>query len=208
MEELKYVTYKHLKKGQKINGIKKENVNSGITGYVKDVNVAYVTIEKWERGGKEERYTTDWMFGIKLTDDEIRQKYNAKAGEVVAAIQNRLETYEIGYHEMWNGWLSSDPWELAQECTQKKLKVIGHCTDIVPKTAMFSEDILDAGVCVEDEDGDKFWCHFRSDSIEIMTRRYERYQEYMKQRKTAEYDNYSVAWETEEEIAKRKEGFK
>lgn len=57
---------------------------------------------------------------------------------------------------------------------------------------MFSDELLDVGICVEDEDGDRFWCHFRSSSIEIMKRRYERYQEYMKAGNTAEYDGRDV----------------
>ena len=72
MNELKYVTYKHLKKGQKISGAKTGNRNSRFSGYVKEINPAYVALEMWEHGGYEKRYSTDWMFGIELTDGEIR----------------------------------------------------------------------------------------------------------------------------------------
>lgn len=87
---------------------------------------------------------------------------------------------EIGEKEMWNAWLSSDPWEMAQLCKEKKVTVLGHCKDIAPKQAMFSGDLLDIGVCAEDEDGYRFWCHFRSSDIDIMKKRYQRYQEYKK----------------------------
>lgn len=87
---------------------------------------------------------------------------------------------EIGEKEMWNARLSSDPWEMAQLCKEKKVTVLGHCKDIAPKQAMFSGDLLDIGVCAEDEDGYRFWCHFRSSDIDIMKKRYQRYQEYKK----------------------------
>ena len=34
-----------------------------------------------------------------------------------------------------------------------------------------------------DEDGDRFWCHFKSNSVEVMKRRYERYQEQKKRKR-------------------------
>ena len=126
--------------------------------------------------------------------DEIKEKYNQMAGTVVKAIQNRLENYEIGYHEMFNSWLSSDPWEMAQACAKKNLTIIGSCYDITPKHAMFSGELLDVGICAEDEDGDRFWCHFKSDSVEVMKRRYERYQEYMKAGKISEYNGFDGKW--------------
>jgi len=191
--EEKYVTYKQLKKGQEICGVKQESLWGSFKGYVKEVNVAHVILELWEPGGTEEKYPSHGtLFGIKMTEDEIRAKYNQKAGKFVKAIQNRLESYEIGPHEMWNSWLSSDPWELTQACVKEKLTIIGSCYNIIPKHAMFSDELLDVGICVEDEDGDRFWCHFRSSSIEIMKRRYERYQEYMKAGNTAEYDGRDV----------------
>lgn len=200
MTEEKYVTYRQLKKGQEVVRTKQGNTTRGFRGYVKEANVAYVVLELWEHGGEEERFSSEeTLFGIEMTEDEIRAKYNAKAGEIVKAIQNRLESYEIGSHEMWNAWLSSDPWELAQSCVREKLTIIGSCYDINPKYAMFSGDLLDVGICTEDEDGDRIWCHFRSEDVEIMERRYERYQELMKSGNTSEYDGFEVKYEYLEE---------
>lgn len=58
-----------------------------------------------------------------------------------------------------------------------------------------SGELLDVGICAEDEDGDRFWCHFKSDSVEVMKRRYERYQEYMKAGKISEYNDFEVECE-------------
>ena len=182
MAEEKQVTYKYLKKGQKISGIRSANSSSGFTAYVKEVNPAFVTVEMWNPGGREDRINSDAMFLIELTDEEIRDKYNEKAKDVVQNIQTVMLRDEIGYHEMYNTWLSSDPWELTQACISQKLSILGHCRDIIPKKAMFTGDKLDAGVCVEDEDGDRFWCHFRSGDIQVLVRRYERYQEWKAKR--------------------------
>ena len=206
MEEKKYVTYRHLKIGQEISGTKSGNSCSGFRGYIKSVNAAYVIVEMWNPGGNEERFSSaETLFGIEMTEEEIRQKYNDKAGKIVAAMKNRLEKYEIGPHEMWNSWLSSNPWEMAQACAKEKLTILGCCYDIIPKHAMFSGDLLDVGVCVEDEDGDKFWCHFSRDSVEIMKRRYERYQEYMREGRTSEYNGRTVDFEYLEEKYKTRE---
>lgn len=114
MTEEKYVTYRHLKKGQEISGAKQGNFWHSFKGYVKEVNTAYVILELWNPGGPEERFPSEeTLFGIEMTEGEIKEKYNQMAGTVVKAIQNRLENYEIGYHEMFNSWLSSDPWEMA-----------------------------------------------------------------------------------------------
>lgn len=179
MQENREVTFRQLKDGQEIKGVKKGGGTSSFTGYVKGVNPAYVTVEMWRVGGKEEKISADSMFLVPMTDEEIRQKYNKNAGEIVKNIQNTMTHDEIGYHEMYNTWLSSDPWEMAQECVKQKLFVLGHSNDIIPKTAMFSGDKLDVGVCVEDEDGDRFWCHFKSEDIKVLVRRYERYQEWI-----------------------------
>lgn len=177
MGESRKVTYRQLKKGQEIKGTESGSCSSGFTAYVKDINPAFVTVEMWRPGGKEEKIDSDAMFLVEMTDEEIRAKYNDKAWEIVQNIQTHLLRHEIGYHEMCNSWLSGNPWELAQACAAQKLSVLGHCKDIIPKTAMFSGDILDVGVCVETEDGDRFWCHFRSGDIWKLVRIYERYQE-------------------------------
>lgn len=183
VKEDKKVTYKHLKIGRRINGTEYEKTRCGFTGYVKDINSAYVTVEMWRQGGEERKVDSRSIFLIPMTEEEIIEKYNKMAGKIIEAIQNRMHRDEIGEKEMWNAWLSSNPWEMAQLCKNKKITVIGHCRDIAPKHAMFSGDVLDIGVCAEDEDGYRFWCHFRSDYITTMKKNYQRYQEYKKEGK-------------------------
>lgn len=179
MEENKKVTWRHLAKGQEIKGYVQSNRYCRLTGFVKDANAAYVTVEKWRHGGEKQRIDSNAWFLVPMTDEEIIQKYNTDAGKLVQAIQNQMYSDEIGYKEMWNAWLSTNPWEMAQYCKKHKIAILGHCKDIVPKKAMFSGDIMDVGVCAEDEDGDRFWCHFRENDIEVMKKTYKKYQEHI-----------------------------
>lgn len=174
------VTVRSLKKGQKISGFTHDNMHRGFVAYVKEVSPVYVTVEKWRIGsGELKKIPAYARFFIELFDEEIKDKYDRAAGEIVQSIQNKLYRDEIGSKELWNAWLSSDPWELAQNCRKYKLTILGHCTDIIPKHTI-SGDLLDAGVCAKDEDGYIFWCHFRSSDIKRMEKRYNRRQSHKK----------------------------
>lgn len=174
MGENKEITSKQLKIGQQIAGYRCDGYVHIGTAYVKEINAASVTVTKF---GADERIPSEATFFIPLSREEIRMKYNAEAGKMVKAVQNCLYKDEIGYKEMWNGWSSTDPWTLAMNCRQKNLTVIGFSTDITPKIAMLSGDALDAALCVEDSNGERFWCHVRSSDLEAMLTKYENGQE-------------------------------
>lgn len=96
MTEKKQVTYKNLKKGQKISGTASLSSSSGFIAYVKEINPAFVTVEMWHPGGREEKINADDMFLIELTEEEIREKYNEKAKDAVRNIQTVMLRDEIG----------------------------------------------------------------------------------------------------------------
>lgn len=169
MAEKKDVTYKNLKIGQEIKGHKLEGHDVSYSAIVKSINPSYVTILKW--GKIEEQVDSRSLFCVEMTEQEMKDKYKKKAKEVLKNLKNKLHRDEIGYHEMWNSWLYGTPYEVAQYCVNDKIKVIGYCTDIKPKYAMFSGDVLDVGVCAEYEDGERFWCHYRYSDIERMFKR-------------------------------------
>ncbi|MEG2001005.1 MAG: hypothetical protein RR053_06405 [Evtepia sp.] len=171
MEE-KFVTYRNLKVGQKIKGVKDGGRHSMFTAFVKSINTVYVTVEMFNLGGNEKKIDSSAMFCIELTDDEFNDKYREKAKEALCGIQNKLHYDEIGYHEIWNAWLCGTPYEIAKYCVEKDMKVVGYSSDIAPKIAMFSGDVLDVGVCAECADGERFWCHFRKSDIDKMIERY------------------------------------
>ena len=205
MNDTRKVTYRQLEKGQLIAGTEQGNSRASFKAYVKDVNPAYVTVEMWRKGGAEDRIRSDGYFLIPLSDDEYVLKYNRKAGEILDALQQKLSLDEAGAKTQWNSWLSSNPWELAQFCTEKKLTIRGHCTDIAPKRS-WGGDLLDVGICAEDEDGDRFWCHFRGSTIEKMLRMYDRYQGYIREGKIRSAQYSHIAFQIEEEIANEQAG--
>lgn len=172
VREYKQVTYKHLIIGQEIKGTQEPGRSIGFTAYVKDINPNFVTVALWSPDGTEEKISTSAMFTVKMSDEEFKAKYREKAKEVLKNIQNKLLLDEIGYHEMWNSWLHGTPYEIASYCVKEKIRIVGHSTDITNKIAMFSGETLDVGVCAEYEDGERFWCHYRSSDIEKMLEMY------------------------------------
>lgn len=170
--ENKLVTYKHLTVGQEIKGTEGGGCCSSFSAIVKSINPAYVAVDMWGKGGNEEKIDTSLMFSVEMTEKEFEDKYRDKAKEVIFGIQNKLHGDELGYHEMWNSWLYGTPYEIASYCVKNNMKVIGHSTDITSKITMLSGDILDAGVCAEYEDGERIWCHYRSEDIKKMVERY------------------------------------
>lgn len=170
MEESKDVTYKNLQIGQEIRGHKLGGLSSSYRAIVKAINPCEITVSMW--GKYEEKIDSSSLFQVKLTDEEFKDKYRKKAKEALDSFKNKLHRDEIGYHEMWNAWLCGTPYEIAQYCVKDNIKVVGYCSDIIPKTAMFSGDTLDIGVCAEYEDGERFWCHYKYSDIERMFKVY------------------------------------
>lgn len=163
--ENKFVTYKKLKIGQQIEGYKIGDLQRWFKAYIKSINPNFVTVTLWSKDGKEENISNEALFSVEMTEEEFREKYKEKAIEILKGLQNKLSSYEIGYHEMWNGWIDNDLYEMAANCVKENLKIIGYSTDIKPHT-ICSCIILDTGICVEDEDGEKFWCHTSKEMVE------------------------------------------
>jgi hypothetical protein len=178
MDGFKDVTYKNLVVEQEIRGHKREGYgSSSYSAIVKNINSAYVTVMMW--GKREEQIDSRSLFSVKMTRQELEVKhketeaeYRERAKEVLVSLKNKLHRDEIGCHEMSNAWVYGTPYEIAQHCEKDGIKVVGYCPDICPKIAMFTGDTLDIGVCAEDEDGERFWCHFRYADIERMYIKY------------------------------------
>lgn len=204
----KEVTYKHLRVGQKIEGVKTGGTYEGFTGYVDEINPAFVTVAMWRVDGRKVKYSTDHIFVVEMTEDEYRERWNKKAGEIVKALQNRMSLDEIGGHSMYNAWISTNPWEMAEACEKRKLHLLGYCPDI-PARHSASGNLLDIGFCVETEDGNRFWCHARSSYLEVLARRYQRYQEWRKDRAcNIELELDVIPYQIEEERALREKAQK
>lgn len=169
----KYVTWRSLKNGQEITGYKSGGTTSMFRAVVESANAAFVTVLKWGKY-KEKIPAEGTMFKVAMTEDEFRSKYAKEAAEVIQALQNQLANYEIGYHEMWNGWIRYDPYELVEQCQKHKIKIVGVCNDITPKHNLFDHNfILDIGICAEESTGERFWCHASREYLDRMLDEYE-----------------------------------
>ena len=91
-----------------------------------------------------------------LTEQEYKSKYFHTAKEIVQGLQNKLYSPGDAYHEMWNGWIGINPYEMAQDMVKHKLIIIGY----FPLSNVL--DTRDIGIVAEDKDGDRFWCHANS----------------------------------------------
>lgn len=162
----KCITAKNLSAGQVIRGYKEGTRTCFSTRIVRDVNPAYVSVQ-WENGGDIEKIPANYLFIVDMTEDEFRAEYRKAAEEVCANIQNELEEYEIGQHQMYNAWLSTDAYEMAAECIDGGFRIIGHCRKIDRKITWLNT-VLDIGVAIEYEDGEKYWCHWSMEWLNEM----------------------------------------
>lgn len=163
--DYKEVPARRLQIGEKVSGYRRGTSVAYAPFYVKQICPGYVKLAPQSQDDYEEIIDSDAVFLIEMTCEEIKAKYFDRAKEVYRSIQNKLVIDQLGCHGMWNAWYSPNPYDLAKACAKYKIKVVGHCTDITPKYAMFTGDLLDVGICVECEDGDRFWCHARSSDL-------------------------------------------
>lgn len=167
-KDTKFVTTKNLKVGQEIQGWKVDGRCWMCTKIVKEVTPFKIGVS-WRDEDKIEYVDASAMFEVELTDKEFYEKYRKDADNIYAALQNKLLSDEIGYHEMWNSWLSYDLYEMAQYCKKENIKIIGYSEDITPKHSWVG-NLLDIGICAEYEDGERFWCHCSRDVFDYLTR--------------------------------------
>lgn len=173
--DTKLVSWEQLTVGQRIEGYELKTVSdikkiSIISGVVKEIVSNYVVIET---GTNSKHSIEDFvpkmaMFEILLTEEELKQKYARQLKELLQALQNKLYYDEIGYHEMWNSWLRIDPYEMLQELSEHNIHVVGFCSDITPKTSWLTGDALDIGICAEYDNGERFWCHWKSKYLRFL----------------------------------------
>ena len=108
----KLVTWRHLKPGMEVCGVKYAGGASYFRGEVASVNASTVKILLWGREPKEFS-AEETMFRVELTREEFERKYAAGAQEILQALKTTLENYAIGDAERDNSWISYDPYEMA-----------------------------------------------------------------------------------------------
>ena len=167
-KDTKMVTAKNLKVGQEIQGWTIGSRRCMCRKVVQEVTPFRIRVA-WRMEDEGEWVDASAMFEVELTDKEFYEKYRKDAEAIQAALKNKMLYDEIGYHEMWNAWLSYDLYEMAYHCRKKKMKVIGYTEDITPKHS-WAGQLLDIGICVEEEDGTRFWCHTSREIFDYLER--------------------------------------
>ena len=162
----KFVSSSELIPGQEVTAIRLPRGLIMLSQPVLRVDNSGVVLKDYT--GKEAVHPLSAQYEVEMSEDEFRTKYRRRAKKVMAALCNKMANYEIGPHEMWNAWLSNDPYEMAAFCEENHLRVLGYCTDILPKVSMFGDDYMDVGICAEESDGTKLWCHFFTETLRYM----------------------------------------
>ena len=166
--DTKWVTAKNLKVGDKIQGWKIGGSRHMCSKVVQEVTPFQVRVA-WRMEEDGEWVDASAMFEVELTDKEFYTKYRKDVEELQIALQNKLLRDEIGRHEMWNAWTAYDLYELAWNCRKEKIKILGWTEDITPKHS-WAGQLLDVGLCVENEEGERFWCHVSRDIFDYFER--------------------------------------
>ena len=113
-------------------------------------------IDNWHN--KTEFLDNDLRVDLNLTEDEYHDKYIEDAKAIVYAMNHELYDMGDAYHEMWNGWIETDPYDFAARAKEEKIMVVGWFKLSIQKM----DGDLDIGIVAEYEDGERFWCHASS----------------------------------------------
>lgn len=161
--ETKYISLSELKAGMEIQGYRKGSTTTYHSADVVSIENNTVKLS-W---GDPLKNASDYMFEVKLTEEELKEKYKDAIQEIKEALNHDLGQVD-GYHEMWNSWLCAVSLvEMASELNEHKLRLIGYATLTSPRTTMFGTT-LDIGVVAEYEDGERIWCHTSSEHIKSL----------------------------------------
>ena len=127
--EYKTTTWRHMKQGDVINYFKDGSTTIMGKYYVAEANVARITLWPVMVDGTYNhttpRYCDPETFKlmVEMTDAELRDKYHSKAKEIVERLQRTVPLGDIGYHEMWNGWIGCDAYEFAQAADDEEFEI-------------------------------------------------------------------------------------
>lgn len=159
--DYKSIFWNSLHPGDELTSIKYKTTSKLARWEVISANATCVVLLNKYTNEEEIYYSSDFSAYVPYTDEELRERYHRSAREVVKQLQNTVYYDAIGYHEMWNGWIGTDAYEFAQALEYENIKIIGVCYDIPEKNGLI--DTFDIGIVCEYEDGERFWCHYKSE---------------------------------------------
>lgn len=135
--------------------------------YIKEIKDDCIVIYDKTRPnlGSEEIPKTA-IFEVELSDEEYNAQYYYAAKEVFDILSGSEYLGDHGYHEMWNAWIGRSCQEMYNNLREEKLTLIGWFRLSEIKHGWFSD--CDIGIIAEDENGDRFWCHWEKTAIDEM----------------------------------------
>lgn len=113
-------------------------------------------IDSWKN--EHHFFDNDMEVDVKLTIEEKHARDYIEAKQIVQGMLNKLYGPGDAVHEMWNGWIDPDPYDMAKRLKKQEAIVIGWFQlDYPKKIGKYTN--LDIGIVIEYSDGERFWCH-------------------------------------------------
>ena len=115
-------------------------------------------IDDWYN--KHHLFDNNITVDIQLTEQEKHTRDFDKAKEIAQAMEHELYDAGDAIHEMYNGWIDCNPYDMAKVVKEMDITIIGWFwlySNIINKTYD-----LDIGIVAEYSDGDRIWCHANS----------------------------------------------
>ena len=93
--------------------------------------------------------------------------------EVYSILKNNNNVQDHGEHEWDNSWLGCSIEDMTEELNKNNFTLIGWFN--LSQIKKYTESInLDIGIVCEDEDGERFWCHYAKKWLDNNIEDYER----------------------------------
>ena len=174
-ESKKWLTFEQLIPGQKIVWYKSEGkLISPAYSFIKAVeDNTLILTSKFDKSSMI-RLTlpANTLFEVYLSEEEFTNKYHELSKPLYEILKGPEYIGDKGYHSMDNSWLASSLEELYYNLSLESFKLIGWFSLPEIKHGFFDDS--DIGIILENSEGERFWCHFKKQSIDWMTAKYER----------------------------------
>ena len=141
---------------------KTHSFSSGATRTIKEFLPEGVKCSNsWTK--QDEIFSYDINIHIDFTEEEIYKRDFDKAREIALAMKHEMYDEGDATHEMWNGWITTDPYKMAKTAKEQDIFVLGW---FKLKDYQRRMNGLDIGIVAEDFNGNRIWCHAKSSWFE------------------------------------------
>lgn len=174
-ETKKWLTISQLKAGQEIVWYKNgKKCISPAYSIIKEINNnTLILTNKFDKSSTYSLTPTDnVVFEVYLTEEEFINKYHELSKPLYEILKGSEYIGDKGYHSMDNSWLASSLEELYYNLSLESFKLIGWFSLPEIKHGFFDDS--DIGIILEDSEEERFWCHFKKQSIDWMVVKYEK----------------------------------